>query len=144
MKNAISNITQSGNLTKDPVLKTTQNGKTFCSFSIASNEEYAGNKNTTFVNCTAWGKVAEIINQHCQKGTSVCVIGSLKGYNDSNNNHRLGIKVSEFRFMPSAKPAQQQTQPAQPAQQQAAQQVQQSISGTVVNINPFDDSDVPF
>lgn len=70
-----------GNLTRDPELKQTQNGKSYCKFSIANNRTYTvdGNKreDTSFFNCTAFGRLGEIVQQYCQKGKKIAIEGRL-------------------------------------------------------------------
>ena len=72
-----------GNLTRDPELRATPNGTSVCRFGLALSREYtnpADNQrveDTTFVDITAWGKQAEIVNQYCRKGKQVLVSGRL-------------------------------------------------------------------
>ena len=70
-----------GRLVRDPEMKQTQNGKSFCKFSIANNRTYVvdGNKReeTSFLNCVAFGRLSEIIQQYCQKGKQIAVEGRL-------------------------------------------------------------------
>lgn len=65
-----------GNLTADPQLKqVTSENIPVCEFSLAVN---AGKNKTTFVNCVAWRKAGEIINQYCKKGSKLTVVGPLE------------------------------------------------------------------
>lgn len=75
-----------GNLTANPELKQTQSGQNVVSFSIATNRTYndaSGQKvtQTEFHNLVAWGRLAEIISQYCQKGKKVYVEGRLQTRN---------------------------------------------------------------
>lgn len=63
-----------GRLTKDPEIKKTNSGKSVAKFSIAVNEY---KDKTTFVNCTAWEKMADLIGNHYKKGMMILVKGSL-------------------------------------------------------------------
>lgn len=71
-----------GNLTRDPELRYTPNGKAVCSFGIATNRYWtteSGEKKeeADFHNIVAWGKLAELCSQFLAKGRKVFVEGRL-------------------------------------------------------------------
>ncbi len=71
-----------GNLTRDPELRYTPNGKAVCSFAIATNRSWTtetGEKRdeVDFHNIVAWGKLAEICSQYLVKGRKAYVEGRL-------------------------------------------------------------------
>ena len=71
-----------GNLTRDPELRTTPNGASVCSFSVAVNRVYkdangAQREDVSFIDCSAWGKLGEMISQYAKKGAGVLVSGRL-------------------------------------------------------------------
>lgn len=55
---------------------------------------------TNFIQIEAWGKSAELIEQYCQKGSKLLVIGELKQdrFDDKEGNKREKIKVNVDRF----------------------------------------------
>jgi single-strand DNA-binding protein len=55
---------------------------------------------TNFIQIEAWGKSAELIEQYCQKGSKLLVIGELKQdrFEDKEGNKREKIKVNVDRF----------------------------------------------
>lgn len=65
-----------GNMTKDPDLRMTANGKMVCSFTLAVARPF-DRDHSDFVNCQAWGKTAEIIDQYCSKGSKIGVEGRI-------------------------------------------------------------------
>jgi single-strand DNA-binding protein len=72
-----------GNLIRDPELKTTPNGQTVASFSIATNYQYknANGEKTDkaeFHNIIAWGKLAEVCGQYLKKGSKAYIEGRLQ------------------------------------------------------------------
>ncbi len=72
-----------GNLTRDPEIRTTPNGKTVASFGVATNSSWtdaSGQKQekVEFHNIVAWGKLAEICGQYLGKGRKVYVEGRLQ------------------------------------------------------------------
>ncbi len=71
-----------GNLTKDPEVKFTGQGTAVASFSVATDESYKGKdgkkvEKAEFHNITAWGKLAELCGEYCQKGSQVYIEGRL-------------------------------------------------------------------
>lgn len=55
---------------------------------------------TNFIQIEAWGKSAELIEQYCQKGSKILVVGELKQdrFEDKEGNKREKIKVNVDRF----------------------------------------------
>lgn len=73
----MNNISIIGNLTRDPEMKTTNNGTAVTSFNIAVNNGYGDKKTTSFIPVTVWGKVAENCHQFLNKGSKVAITGRL-------------------------------------------------------------------
>ena len=108
---SINKVMISGNLTRDPELRTTASGMSVLSFGVAVNdrrrnqngewEDYAN-----FVDCTMFGKRAEALSQYLQKGTKVAIEGRLhySSWEDRNGGGRrskLDVTVDELEFMSS-------------------------------------------
>jgi hypothetical protein len=84
----MNNVGLTGRITKDLELKYTQNGKAYCRFTLAVDRglskekkqeaEANGQPTVDFINCVAWGKVAETINRYTAKGKKVLVYGSIE------------------------------------------------------------------
>lgn len=70
-------VTLAGATGKDAQFKTTQNGKEFCSFSVAVSTGYGDNRQTTWWDVTRWGKGADKLAELLPKGTKVTVIGEV-------------------------------------------------------------------
>ena len=70
-----------GRLTKDVELSKTQNGNSVAKFTVAVD---GYNDNTNFINCVAWNKLADILNQYCKKGDLVTVEGRISVRNYEN------------------------------------------------------------
>ncbi len=98
-----------GNLTKDPEFRNIQSGAAVCSFSIASNRQWfdkqSGQKKeeVSYVDCEAWGKTAELVNQYLKKGRGCIVEGRLKQdrwqTNDGQNRSRLKVVAENVQFL---------------------------------------------
>ena len=66
-----------GNVGKDVESRSLDGGKMVVSFTLAVSEKYKDNENTTWINCVAFGKLAEIINKYVNKGDQLYVNGRL-------------------------------------------------------------------
>ncbi len=72
-----------GNLTRDPEVKTTPQGTSVASFSVATNfvwTDQSGQKQekAEYHNIVAWRKLADIIGQYLKKGSKVYIEGRLQ------------------------------------------------------------------
>lgn len=94
-----------GNLTKD--VETKQVGESVAGrFGMAVNRRYKGRdgwtEETTFVDCDVWGKQAELMAEHCTKGSCVLIEGRLKLHQwkgqDGAERSRVGVVVENFQF----------------------------------------------
>src|SRR5213593_4506518 len=91
-----------GNLTRDPVLRYLPNQTAVVDIGLAVNHKYrtaAGEdrEEVMFIDCTAFGKQAEVINQYCQKGRPLLVEGRLKL--DTWDDKQTGQKRSKHKVV---------------------------------------------
>ena len=88
-----------GRLTRDPESRQVGSGVSLCRFSIANNRIFSqdGQKReeVSFFNCTAWGRLAEIIQQYCHKGKQVALEGRLRqsSWQDNEGKKRSNVEV---------------------------------------------------
>ena len=89
-----------GNLTRDPELRTTPNGTSVTSFSVATNLSWtdaSGNRQekVEFHNVVAWRKLAEICGQYLHKGSKVYIEGRLqtRSWDDQTGNKRYMTEI---------------------------------------------------
>lgn len=84
-----------GRLTKEPELKTTNNGISVTSFTVAVNRSYSKENQTDFINCVAWRNNAEFITKYFGKGQMIAIKGSLQqsSYTDKDGNKRTTYDV---------------------------------------------------
>lgn len=95
-----------GNLTRDPEMRSTPNGVTVCSFTIAVNRRFAqqgGEKQTDFFRINAWRQLGETCARYLAKGRKVAVVGELQArtYQGSDGTTRMSLDVSadEVEFL---------------------------------------------
>lgn len=107
---SINRVIISGNLTRDPELRSTQSGMAVLSFGVAVNDR---RKNPTtgewedypnFVDCTMFGARANSLSQYLSKGTKVSIEGKLRWSQwerDGQKRSKLEVIVDEIEFMSS-------------------------------------------
>lgn len=90
-------ITIVGNLTNEPELRTTPNGKMVCNFTVAVNRrrKVEGQPEADFFRIAAWGKSGENCQKYLAKGRKVCVTGtvSARAYMAQDGNPRASLEV---------------------------------------------------
>ena len=87
-----------GRLTRDPELRTTPGGMAVTRFTIAISEPFTnrnGERETNFINCTAWGRQADNISKYCHKGSLVSAEGRIqtRSYDGQDGNKRYVTEV---------------------------------------------------
>lgn len=117
-----------GNVTRDPQLSYLPNNTPVVEIGMAINHKYkdsAGNQQekVCFIDCKAFGKRAEVLNQYIKKGDPLLIEGRLEldtwTDKEGKNRSKHGVFVESFSFVGS--PQGQEQAP----RQQAAQQQQQ-------------------
>ncbi|AVR47299.1 single-stranded DNA-binding protein [Christiangramia fulva] len=99
-----------GNVGNTPEIRNLESGKKVASFSMATNDHYrttSGEKiqETQWHNLVAWGKTAEIIENHVGKGKEIAIDGKLssRSYEDKEGVKRYvtEIVISEILLLGS-------------------------------------------
>jgi single-strand DNA-binding protein len=99
-----------GNTTRDPELRTLASGTVACDFGLATNRVYKTangeeKQETAFIDCTAFGRTAEVIAEYAPKGRPIFIEGRLhfESWEDKNGNRRnkLSVIVENFQFIGS-------------------------------------------
>ena len=104
----INKVILIGNITRDPMIKTTESGKKIAMFTIATNRYYKdangeSQSEAEFNNCVAWGNLAERIETFLRKWKLVYAEGRLKTRKiereDWNTIYKTEIVVSNIIFL---------------------------------------------
>lgn len=99
-----------GNLTRDIEVKAIAGGQSVARIGLAMNRRYRtkegeDREETTFVDCEAWGRTAEVMGQYLRKGQPVFIEGRLKldQWEDKEGQKRsqLRVVVENFQFVGS-------------------------------------------
>lgn len=105
---SINRVCISGNLTRDPEMRSTAGGTSVMSFGVAVNERRKNNQTgewedyPNFVDCTLFGKRAEALEQYLSKGAKVAIEGRLQYSSwekDGQRRSKLGVIVDEMELM---------------------------------------------
>ena len=90
-------VVLTGRLTADPELKTTPNGVSVCSFSIAVERKYrqGEDRQADFINIVAWRGTAEFVSKYFNKGSMIGIEGAIqtRKYQDKDGNNRTAFEV---------------------------------------------------
>ena len=112
MNNNLNSILIEGNLTKEPLFRTTAKGTPVCTFSLASNrfcknDSGGFEQEVSFFEIETWSKLAEVCNNLGKKGRGVRVVGRLKQSrwtgNDGKPHSRISIVAEHVEFRPETK-----------------------------------------
>lgn len=93
----MNNCSFTGRLTAKPELKTTQNGKSVCSFTLAVERKFKGTDGkpiTDFIDFVAWEHNANFLCKWFDKGIRIAVTGELQTRMYEKDGKK--IKVSEI------------------------------------------------
>ena len=152
-----------GNLTRDPVLRTTTTGKQVCSFTVAVNRRKTQanqDPGADYFNVSTWDQQAVNCSKFLQKGRKVAVVGavSVRLYTGNNGQSyaNLEVQAQEVEFLtslsdvspvapPDTPPAPTAYASAPPA---AAQQqtMYDAMNGAAApaGFTPVEDDELPF
>lgn len=95
-----------GNLTKNPELRTTSAGKEVCTFTVAVNRRKTGNNQqpeADYFRVSAWDGLAKSCGQFLAKGRKVAVIGSVSVHTfqtqTGETKAQLEVNASDVEFL---------------------------------------------
>ena len=92
----LNHITIMGRLTRDPEMRRTGSGVAVTSFTIACDRDFSkGEKETDFIEITAWRNTAEFVSKYFTKGRMAVVSGRLqiRSWTDKEGNKRKSAEV---------------------------------------------------
>ena len=99
-----------GNLTRDVELRQIPSGQQVANLGLAINRRYKTKDNedreeTTFVDCEAWGRQAEVLAQYMSKGKPLYIEGRLKldtwDDKDGKKQYKMRVVIEDFQFLGS-------------------------------------------
>lgn len=107
MARSFNQVILMGNLTRDPELRSTPNGQSVCSFSLALNRSYKGSDGnwqevTDYVDCVAWGPLGERVSQYLTKGRPCLVNGRLQSRSweqEGQKRSKIEVVANDVTFL---------------------------------------------
>ena len=105
---SINRVIISGNLTRDPELRSTASGLPVLGFGVAVNDRRKNQQTgewedyPNFVDCTMFGTRAESIQQFLHKGSKVAIEGKLRWSQwerDGQKRSKIEVIIDELEFM---------------------------------------------
>lgn len=98
----INKVILMGRLTRDPELRHTGTGTPVAHFTVAVDNGFGDNRQTSFINCVAWNKQAEFVTNYFTKGKMIIVIGRIQTRSwdgqDGKKNYATEVVASEVSF----------------------------------------------
>ncbi len=111
MAGSVNKVFLMGNLTRDIELKHTPSDQAVATIGLAMNRRFRtregeNREETTFVDCEAWGRTAEVMSQYLTKGRPVFIEGRLKldqweDKETGKNRSKLKVVIESFEFVDS-------------------------------------------
>lgn len=107
---SINRVIISGNLTRDPELRSTAGGTSVLGFGVAVNDRRKNQQTgewedyPNFIDCTMFGARADALKRYLSKGTKVTIEGKLRWSQwerDGQKRSKIEVIVDELEFMSS-------------------------------------------
>lgn len=141
MSKGFAHVSIVGNLSRDPELRTTGNGKSVCGLGVAVGYSYKDANGEwvdkpSFFDVTVWGPQGEACAKYLTKGRQVAVSGRLDQQTweaqDGSKRSKVGIVADQVVFLGGQK------------EQGAAKPAAASSADPFGDLDYGDDSEVPF
>lgn len=154
----INTVTVSGNLTRDPELRTTPTGQSVCSLRIAHNERYKDasgewTDRAAYFDVTIWSGLGEWMGRNLRKGQKVVVSGRLRWreWEGQNNEKRQAVDITADSVVPVVRDGDSRGQSNGytarsdvPADMSDFQQQPATVGGGGSSSRSLADDDIPF
>lgn len=104
----MNKVILTGRFTRDPESRMGSNSLEVSRFSLACQNEFVnkdGQRDTEFINCVAFGRLAGTINKYCTKGQLISAIGRISNSSydaqDGSKRYSTDIVIESFEFLGS-------------------------------------------
>lgn len=149
---SINRVVISGNLTRDPELRTTASGMPVLGFGVAVNDRRRNQQTgewedyPNFIDCTMFGARAQSVSRFLSKGSKVAIEGKLRWSQwerDGQKRSKIEVIVDDIEFMTSRNADSGSYAPQAAAPMAAAPAPAAMPAAPVVDASVYDD-DIPF
>lgn len=95
----MNNVSIIGRLGNDPEVRYTANNKAVASFQLAIDNPFRDDETPDWVAIEVWGKTAELVGEHKNKGDQVAITGRItsSSWEDKEGNKRSRVFVTAER-----------------------------------------------
>lgn len=143
MAKSINQVILMGRLTRDPDMRTTPNGKTVTSFSLAVDRQ-GQDDSADFFDITAWEKLGELVNQYLSKGRRCLIQGRLtyrQWEQDGQKRSKVEVVATDVTFLDG--PAGDSGGQSAP-RSSASSSNNKDVAPDDIDDQPIDLSEIPF
>jgi len=144
MAKSINQVILMGRLTRDPDMRTTPNGKTVTSFSLAVDRQ-GQDDSADFFDVTAWEKLGELVNQYLSKGRRCLVQGRLsyrQWEQDGQKRSKVEVIATDVTFLDG--PSGESGGSSAPRSNSSSSNNSKDVAPDDVDDQPIDLSEIPF
>ena len=154
---SINHVSITGNLTRDPELRSTAGGTAVLGFGVAVNDRRKNQQTgewedcPNFIDCTMFGARAQSVSRFLSKGSKVAIDGKLRWSQwerDGQKRSKIEVIVDEIEFMSQRQQGQLGGEPVYAVPAAAPQPCQQQLGGMPQAAGPVAgtvyDDDIPF
>lgn len=149
---SINRVVISGNLTRDPDLRSTASGMPVLGFGVAVNDRRKNQQTgewedyPNFIDCTMFGARAQSVSRFLSKGSKVTIEGKLRWSQwerDGQKRSKIEVIVDEIEFMTSRNDGAPRAAAPMTAPMAQAPMAAAPMAAPVVDASVYDD-DIPF
>lgn len=149
---SINRVVISGNLTRDPDLRSTASGMPVLGFGVAVNDRRKNQQTgewedyPNFIDCTMFGARAQSVFRFLSKGSKVAIEGKLRWSQwerDGQKRSKIEVIVDEIEFMTSRNDGAPRAAAPMAAPMAQAPMAAAPMAAPVVDASVYDD-DIPF
>lgn len=149
---SINRVVISGNLTRDPDLRSTASGMPVLGFGVAVNDRRKNQQTgewedyPNFIDCTMFGARAQGVSRFLSKGSKVAIEGKLRWSQwerDGQKRSKIEVIVDEIEFMTSRNDGAPRAAAPMAAPMAQAPMAAAPMAAPVVDASVYDD-DIPF
>lgn len=149
---SINRVVISGNLTRDPDLRSTASGMPVLGFGVAVNDRRKNQQTgewedyPNFIDCTMFGARAQSVSRFLSKGGKVAIEGKLRWSQwerDGQKRSKIEVIVDEIEFMTSRNDGAPRAAAPMAAPMAQAPMAAAPMAAPVVDASVYDD-DIPF
>ncbi len=104
----MNKVILTGRLTREPESRMSQGNMEISRFSLACQSDFVnrnGERDTEFINCVAFNKLANTINRYCHKGSLISVTGRIRNSSydaqDGSKRYTTDVVCDQMEFLGS-------------------------------------------